>query len=195
MSGRMVVRAPRARRARTLHAREHGPTARQAGLKSKGAGSAHERSRSATTGSTRSSRSRRRWRWTSHPHPTRSTRGARREGRAWLLRLELSDVQGQASLDRQRSGGLVSTTALDIAAVRARFSALDRRLAFFDGRVAHSAPMRSSMRSRGICARTTRTSARPTRRAGGRPRSSTPRTSAPRRSSAARRTRRRSGRA
>ena len=27
----------------------------------------------------------------------------------------------------------VSTTALDIAAVRARFSALDRRLAFFDG--------------------------------------------------------------
>ena len=27
----------------------------------------------------------------------------------------------------------MSTTALDIAAVRARFSALDRRLAFFDG--------------------------------------------------------------
>jgi cysteine desulfurase family protein (TIGR01976 family) len=36
-------------------------------------------------------------------------------------------------VDRERRGDPLSTTVLDIAAVRARFSALDRPLAFFDG--------------------------------------------------------------
>ena len=66
------------------------------------------------------------------PEPAAPPR-ARREGRARVLRLELPDSEAPASLDRQRPGGPVSTTALDITSVRARFSALDRRLAFFDG--------------------------------------------------------------
>ena len=43
--------------------------------------------------------------------------------------------QARSRSGRRGVGGtsFVSTTALDIAAVRARFSALDRRLAFFDG--------------------------------------------------------------
>ena len=36
----------------------------------------------------------------------------------------------------------MSTTLLDVAAVRARFTALDRRLAFFDGPAARSARTR-----------------------------------------------------
>ena len=89
----------------------------------------------------------------------------------------------------------MSTTLLDIAAVRARFTALDRRLAFFDGPGGTQCPdevidavaeyLRGSMR----------TSARRTRRAGGRTRWSTPRTSGRGRSSAATRARSRSARA
>ena len=59
--------------------------------------------------------------------------GARREGRARLLRRRLADREARLPLDRQRRGPLVSATLLDVTAVRSRFTALQRRLAFFDG--------------------------------------------------------------
>ena len=89
----------------------------------------------------------------------------------------------------------MSTTLLDIAAVRARFTALDWRLAFFDGPGGTSAPTRSSRRSPSTSATTMRTSALRTRRPGGRTRSSTRRTSGRGRSSAAIRARSPSDRA
>ena len=58
---------------------------------------------------------------------------ARREGRARLLRRSLADGEARLPLDRQRRGASLSATRLDVAGVRARFTALQRRLAFFDG--------------------------------------------------------------
>ena len=91
----------------------------------------------------------------------------------------------------------MSTTALDIAAVRARFSALDRRLAFFDGPGGTQCPdevidaisnyLREDNANIGA---PYETSVRTVQLI-----ESTSRTSGPGRSSAARRARRRSGRA
>ena len=56
----------------------------------------------------------------------------------------------------------MSTTVLDVDAVRARFSALDRPLAFFDGPGRHAVPGRGDRRDRRLHARRrTRTSAAP----------------------------------
>src|SRR5205809_4304408 len=49
-----------------------------------------------------------------------------------LLHRRLADREAALRVARER-GGRVSTVALDVAAVRARFSALDRPTAFFDG--------------------------------------------------------------
>jgi cysteine desulfurase family protein (TIGR01976 family) len=50
-----------------------------------------------------------------------------------VLRRQLPRGEAALPLDRQWRGGLLSALALDVAAVRARYSALDRPLAFFDG--------------------------------------------------------------
>ena len=109
-------------------------------------------------------------------------RRAAREGRAGLLRRRVADGDADVHVARR-----VSATLLDVAAVRARFSALDRRLAFFDGPGGTQCPDEVIDAIAALPARaTTRTSARRTR-----PRERTDalvddaRTSAPRRSSAA----------
>ena len=66
------------------------------------------------------------------PRPQIAAR-ARREGRTRLLRRRVPDRQAALSLDCERRGAPLSTTMLDVEAVRARYTALDRRLAFFDG--------------------------------------------------------------
>src|SRR6476619_8237810 len=130
----MVGGAPRAGRARALHAREHGllGASRRAQLQGRRQRTRHGYEARRRPLCIRRDRDGARSRHRSRTRACCPPR-ARREGRARVLRLELPDSEAAASLDRQRPGGLVSTTALDITSVRARFSALDRRLAFFDG--------------------------------------------------------------
>ncbi len=62
----------------------------------------------------------------------RGTQDARRERRVGLLRGRVAAAGAQLQVARERQGP-VSATALDVEAVRARFTALQRPEAFFDG--------------------------------------------------------------
>ena len=116
--------------------------------------------------------------------------------RAGLLRRRLAHRQARLSLDRQRRGLLLSATLLDVTAVRSRFTALQRRLAFFDGPGGTQVPDEVIDADRpGTSSTTTPTSELPTRPRAERARSSTSPTRRPARSSAARATRWRSARA
>src|SRR5687767_6784279 len=131
----VVARAPRARRSRALHARKP-RLLREARRRHRGQlGERPRRRDEARRG--RPPRVRRDRDDAGGPgHPDagrrRAPRPARQSG-ARMLRLELAQGETTTSLDRQRRRGHVSTTVFDVAAVRARFSALDRNLAFFDG--------------------------------------------------------------
>ena len=106
--------------------------------------------------------------------------------------LEQAETFPQAGLDEARGAGAaraMSAVALDVAAVRARFSALDRPLAFLDAPGGTQTPDSVIEAMAGTCASRTRTSAGRSRRACAATPSSSPRTTRPRAFSAARRTR------
>ena len=143
--------ASRGRRPRALHAREHGLRGEESRARTSGAGEAPTaRSRSGRRRPPRIRRDR-----DDAGGPTRAGTGPRRarelvaKAEHGCFVFELADREAPASLDRQRPGTRVSTAALDLAAVRARFSALDRRLAFFDGPGGTQCPDEVSTPSRG----------------------------------------------